>query len=199
MPPAEEIQRRLAGAWRMMNGKEDGLRLLDLSADGFWNSFFAIVVALPALVVGWVTIAGELQAHSAEFGNRTFTLMRLALVDLGTWILPLCLLALAARPAGIAGRFVHYVVASNWATAIFAWIMLPPALIRLLWRDAGDAAAAISFVLFLGTLVLSWRLTNVAIDRGAGVATAVFFGMLTASVVVLFGLQALLGVAPPPQ
>ena len=39
-PPAS-----LTGAWRLMLGKADGLRLLDLSADGFWNSFFAIVVA----------------------------------------------------------------------------------------------------------------------------------------------------------
>ena len=39
----------------MMLGKPDGLRLLDLSADGFWNSFFAIVGALPALIAGWVT------------------------------------------------------------------------------------------------------------------------------------------------
>ncbi len=32
MPPAEEIQRSLSGAWQMMMGKADGLRLLDLSA-----------------------------------------------------------------------------------------------------------------------------------------------------------------------
>ena len=54
MPSVEDIQQYLTGAWRMMMGKPDGLRLLDISADGFWNSFFAIVVALPALIVGWV-------------------------------------------------------------------------------------------------------------------------------------------------
>ena len=47
MPSAENIQLYLTGAWRMMMGKADGLRLLDLSVDGFWNSFFAIVIALP--------------------------------------------------------------------------------------------------------------------------------------------------------
>ncbi|MER9338061.1 hypothetical protein NKJ06_29550, partial [Mesorhizobium sp. M0293] len=54
MLSADETQASLTGAWRLMLGKTDGLRLLDLSADGFWNSFFAIVVAAPALLVGWV-------------------------------------------------------------------------------------------------------------------------------------------------
>ncbi|TIX33060.1 MAG: transporter, partial [Mesorhizobium sp.] len=44
MLSADETYASLAGAWRLMLGKVDGLRLLDLSADGFWNSFFAIVV-----------------------------------------------------------------------------------------------------------------------------------------------------------
>ena len=63
-----------------MLGKADGLRLLDLSADGFWNSFFAIVVAAPALIVGWVGIANEIGDPDA-FAGRFGMLMRLATVD----------------------------------------------------------------------------------------------------------------------
>lgn len=32
-----EIQSGLAGAWRLMTGRADGLKLLNLSADGFWT------------------------------------------------------------------------------------------------------------------------------------------------------------------
>lgn len=71
MPSVEDIQRYLTGAWRMMLGKTDGLRLLDLSADGFWNSFFAIVVALPPLVVSWVGAANVMATASAEVGGRS--------------------------------------------------------------------------------------------------------------------------------
>ena len=49
MPSGDDIQAYLAGAWRLMMGKPDGVRALDVSADGFWNSFFAILVAFPAL------------------------------------------------------------------------------------------------------------------------------------------------------
>jgi hypothetical protein len=158
MPPAEDIQRHLSGAWRMMTsgvpGRRDGLRLLDLSLDGFWNSFFAIVVAGPALLASWAPLAAELSGAGAGFGARLSMLARLALVDVGAWVLPLAALAAAASYAGIRDRFVHYVVASNWASAIFAWM------------------------------------------KGAAVASAVFAGMLVASILTMFALQDILRVGP---
>ena len=59
---------------------------------------------------------------------------------LSVWVLPLVGLALVAPRAGIGGRFVHYVVASNWASAIIAWLMLPAALIRLFLPSTNEFA-----------------------------------------------------------
>lgn len=194
MISSDEIQAALSGAWRLMLGKADGLRLLDLSADGFWNSFFAIVVALPAMIVSWVGIANEIgdpDAVAARFG----LVLRLATIDVASWVLPLVGLAVIAPRAGIGARFVHYVVASNWASAIVAWIMLPAALVRLFIPSAGQAAGLLSLALFILTMVMIWRMTNAAIGKGAAVGTAVFVGMFIGSLAVLFALQSLLGVA----
>ncbi|RWD66395.1 MAG: transporter [Mesorhizobium sp.] len=196
MLSADETFASLAGAWRLMFGKADGLRMLDLSADGFWNSFFAIVVALPALIVGWVGIANEIGDPNA-FAGRLSMLIRLATVDIGSWVLPLVALALVAPRAGIGGRFVHYVVASNWASAIIAWLMLPSALLRLFLSPTDEISGLISLILFALSMVLTWRMTNATIGKGAAVGTAVFAGMFVASLLVLFGLQALLGIDIP--
>jgi len=196
MLTADETQASLIGAWRLMLGKVDGLRLLDLSADGFWNSFFAIVVAAPALIVGWVGIANEIGDPDA-FVGRFGMLMRLATVDIGSWVLPLIALALVAPRAGIGGRFVHYVVASNWASAITAWLMLPSALIRLFLSSASQVSSLVSLLLFALSMVLTWRMTNATIGKGAAVGTAVFAGMFIASLLVLFGLKMLLGITVP--
>ena len=196
MLSADETQASLTGAWRLMLGKADGLRLLDISADGFWNSFFAIVVAFPALVAGWVGIANEIGDPDA-FAGRFGVLLRLAAVDIGAWVLPLIGLALVAPRAGIGNRFVHYVVASNWASAIIAWLMLPSALIRLFVPAGDQTAGLVSLLLFLVSMVLTWRMTNAVISKGAAVGTAVFAGMFVASLAVLFGLQALLGITVP--
>ncbi len=196
MPPVEEVNRSLYASWRMMLGHRDALRMHDLSADGFWNSFFAIAVAVPALVVGWVAIADDLAANPTLFASRLSVVVRLALVDLSSWIVPLVLLAFVAPYARMRDRFVHYVVATNWGSAIFVWMMLPPALLRLVFPGAGQGVTLLSVIIFLVTLVLGWRLTNAALERGPAVATAVFSGMLFASLVVLFTLQALLGLSP---
>ncbi|MFD2054120.1 transporter [Mesorhizobium calcicola] len=196
MLSADETQASLTGAWRLMLGKVDGLRLLDLSADGFWNSFFAIVVAAPALIVSWVGIANEIGDPNA-FAGRLSMLARLATVDIGSWVLPLIALALVAPRAGIGGRFVHYVVASNWASAITAWLMLPSALIRLFLSSASQVSSLVSLLLFALSMVLTWRMTNATIGKGAAVGTAVFVGMFIASLLVLFGLQTLLGITVP--
>jgi hypothetical protein len=196
MLSSDETYASLNGAWRLMLGKADGLRQLDLSADGFWNSFFAIVVAAPALIVGWVGVANEIGDPNA-FAGRFSTLVRLATVDIGAWVLPLLGLALVAPRAGIGARFVHYVVASNWASAIIAWIMLPAALIRLFLPSANEFAVLASLLLFALSMILTWRMTNIAIGRGAAVGSAVFAGMFVASLVVLFSLQALLGIGAP--
>jgi len=44
-------------------------------------------------------------------------------------------------------------------------------------------------------MILSWRLTNVAIGKGPAVATAVFAAMFAASLAVLFTAEGLLGLS----
>ncbi|MBB6354187.1 hypothetical protein GGR00_001961 [Aminobacter aganoensis] len=178
-----------------MLGKADGLRQLDLSADGFWNSFFAILIAVPALIVGWVGVSDELTLQSAAFAGRFGIVVRLALVDIGAWVLPLIVFALVARRVGIGDRFVHYVVASNWASAIIAWLMLPAALLRMVMPAAQSATSMLSLALFVLSMVLSWRMTNAAIGKGPAVGSAVFAGMFLVSLLVLFSLQAMFGIS----
>lgn len=192
MLATDQIQTSLLGAWRLMLGRPDGFRLLDLSADGFWNSFFAMVVAVPALAVGWVAVADEM-GDPAALADRFGVFARIAVVDLGSWVLPLVGLGLVARRLGLGGRFVHYVVATNWASAIAAWIMLPAAILRLFVPGPDPVSDTVLLIVILLILVLMWRVTNVAIAKGAAVGTAVFAGMFVASLLVQSGLQKLLG------
>lgn len=193
MLAGDEIQQYLAGAWRLMLGKADGLRLLDLSADGFWNSFIAILIAAPALIVGWVGVSDELSLQGPVLVGRFGIILRLAVIDIGAWILPLAAFVLVASRAGVGDRVVQYVVASNWASAIIAWLMLPAALVRMLLPSSQDLITLISLLLFLLSMVLSWRMTNAVIGKGAAVGSAVFAAMFVVSLIVLLSLQSLLG------
>ena len=176
-----------------MLGREDGLDRLDLSVDGFWNSFYAMILAFPALAIGWVTVANRL--GGTEFGGRFSVLLRLGVIDLLAWIVPIALLALAARPAGIAHRFIPYVVASNWGSTLLIWLMVPLSLIELVAPGATGLIDALSLLFFVATLVLSWRLTRAAIGMGAAVASAVFVGVLIVSLAIVLSLQSLFGLS----
>ncbi|CAN7635922.1 transporter [Aminobacter sp. LjRoot7] len=197
MLASDEIEQNLAGAWRLMLGKADGLRQLDLSADGFWNSFFAILVAVPALVVGWAGVSNDVALETATFAGRFGIVVRLAMVDIGAWVLPLIALALVAPRVGIGDRFVHYVVASNWTSAIIAWLMLPAALARMLFPAAENVVSLLSLAVFALAMVFTWRMTNATIGKGAAIGSAVFAGMFFVSLLVLFSLQTLLGIQLP--
>lgn len=198
MPDTAYIQRSLTGAWRLMMGRSDGLRLLDTSLEGFWDSFFAIIVAAPALAIGWIASANDFQ-YPELAASRVSVVLRLAVIDLSVWLLPLVALALVAGRVGIADRFVHYVVSGNWASALLVWMMLPPSILRLVAPQTADVASLLSLVLFLASLVLSWRQTNAALGKGPAVATVLFVGMFVCAIVVLLALQSLLGLNLPDQ
>ncbi len=193
MTTGSYVQRSLAGAWRLMTGRSDGLAELDLSVDGFWNSFYAMIVAFPVLIVGWVTLANQLGGDG--FGGRLGIVTRLALIDFAAWVVPIAALALVAPRVGIAHRFVPFVVATNWGSAILIWLMLPVSLVELIMPEARQLADGLSLVIFIATLVLSWRLTNNALGLGAGVASAVFAGTFAVSLFVVLALQSLFGLS----
>jgi hypothetical protein len=193
MPSTSDIRQYMLGAWRLMFGRQDGLKLLDVSADGFWDSFFAMVVALPPLVIGWIAYANVLGQSPEIYGGKPSILVRLAVAEFGEWVLPLVVLAFAARQVGIADRFVHYVVATNWATAALLWVTLPlPLLQFLLPADSGLLLAA-AFAVFVISILFTWRLTNATLNKGAGTATLVTAGIIVMSLLVSYLLQSALG------
>ncbi|MGC4024459.1 MAG: transporter [Mesorhizobium sp.] len=194
MPEAGVVQSALAGAARMMFGKPDGLRRMDLSLDGFWDSFLAIPLAAPPLLVGWIASTSDYLAKPGASGSQLSIVAANGVIELAAWIIPILLLGLVARVAGIADRFIPYVVATNWASVIIAWYMLPISLLRLVTPESQDIIASVSLVFFLTTMVLVWRLTNAAIGKGAAVSTAVFTAMFVASIVTVYLFAWLLGI-----
>ncbi len=196
IPSFDEIQQYLTGTWRMMTGRPDGLDQLDISSDGFWNSFFAIVLVVPVFAVDWVAATNELALATDGLGTRGTIVLRLAIADLTTWLVPIAVLAIVAGPLGIGDRFVHYVIASNWAAVLLNWLLLPISLIDLAGIEEYDTVLAlVLIVLLVVALVLYWRLINAVLQKGAWAATLLFAGMLFAEMFVFYSVRGFLGVS----
>jgi hypothetical protein len=196
LPSLEEIESYFVGSWHMMTGRRDGIDRLDISVDGFWRSFHAITVALPPLLVNWVAYSLDLPEGPDEQGFRLNAVIVAGLGDILAWIVPILVLAIAARRLGLARRFSVYVIASNWGGALLSWIALPPTLARFLWPEARDVALLLSVVVFGAELVLSYRLAQVAWQRPHGFALPLFIALTAASLAVTFLFQNLVGIGP---
>ncbi|MEK1890625.1 MAG: hypothetical protein AAAB35_24275 [Phyllobacterium sp.] len=181
----------------MMNGHADGLDMLDFSEDGFWQSFHAITISLPPLILGWIIFANDMIALRPETGNRFSIMGRVAFVDLAAWIVPLIVLALSARRLGLSKRFSPYVVASNWGTAIGAWLMVPATIVRVIVPDWPGFTTALSLLLYAGIMLLTYRLTHVALKKSYAYTAAFFVVLIIGSLFLMVVLQGLLGISLP--
>jgi len=194
MPSLDDIFRYFTGIWKMMLGRKDGLAYLDISAEDFWTSFYAIIVALPPLLATWVAYAADLTAGSDEAGIRLAIVMRAAFVDVAAWVLPLAVIGMLARRIGISKRYATYVIATNWGSALLAWLFAPITLLQLFFPGYLDVATLFAFVLFGISIILSYRLTFAVLQRPhayvAPFFACVFFGSLFITVFLqqLFGI-----------
>lgn len=197
MPTLDDIHRYFHGVWRMMRGRPDGLALLDISAEGFWQSFYAMLVAVPPLLAGWVVYAADIARADDEAGLRLNIVLRSAMVDLISWVLPILVLGLLARRIGIARRFAPYVIASNWGTALIAWLFVPLTLVRLFLPIAPEIVALLLIMLFGLSIVFSYRLTQVALQRPHTFALPFYIVLFIGSILITVALQHLFGIGYP--
>ena len=154
----------LAGAWLIMRGRAEGLNRLDLSVEGFWRSFAAIVLIVPFAVVGLIsqrTFVEDGEAAADPLTESGLGLESVAL--LGDWLTFPLVFAAMARPLGLAARYVPFIVARNWASVIITAMvsivhaghivgLLPSELASLLLFLAVAIALRFSYVIARTTL-----------------------------------------------
>ena len=89
MPGLEEVEAYVHGIFLLARNRAEGFKWLDISADGFWRSFWSIAYAVPALAVSWASYrALFLQAAGSGGAAGPGFVLRLALIDVATWVAP---------------------------------------------------------------------------------------------------------------
>ena len=172
------LRENLAGAWSVMRSRPEGLSRMDLSIEGFWRSFGAIILLIPFAILA--QISQEMIVAAADdplvaqseggIGAEAFALI----VD---WFAFPLVFALMARPLGVGARYVPFIVTRNWASVIIAAMvavvhaahivgLLPSTLAPYLLLVAVAVALRFSYVIARATLGVSaaMALPIVALD-----------------------------------
>lgn len=185
----DEIRAGLIGSWRLLKGDARGMTCFDTSIEGFFRSFWVFALLLVPYAI---SIAGDYKmqavraADPAQFPAGLFLVSEIAGYVL-TWFAFPVVLALIARPLGIANRYVPYIVARNWTAPLGTAVYVVPVLLYLF--DLVSTRALSGYLLFalLFNLYYSFVVTRIA--TGAPVAFSA--GLVTLDVVLSLLVNAL--------
>ncbi|SFB82161.1 hypothetical protein SAMN05428997_102218 [Bosea sp. CRIB-10] len=188
---ADDVTRSLAASWRLLWADAKALPDLDLSRDGFWRSYLALVLVVPSMIPA---LAAERTLAGLSNSGSLFDAPGLLAAVVTTEIL--AVLAVPALLIGIAPnlaqnpRFTGFIIAWNWAGIVSAALMAVPATVFALgWSNPGIATFQ---TLAFATIVLRLRycVARAAFGTESGVAGAIACASLLADYAVIrtFGL-----------
>jgi len=194
------VQRSIDAVVRLALRDTQAMSQLDLTADGFFRSFWAMIVAAPLFATtlsGWnyllITIAIEaghkFEPSELEFGPLEFALS--ALMYLLLWfVFPFAALAVL-RFMRQTERFSALIIAFNWSTILVMLLFtIPPALFGLGLISA-FATVAMLFTIFGFSLYYRFFLAAAALQSDSSTAMAIACINVLLFFFILIGMNAL--------
>ncbi|MQW88913.1 hypothetical protein [Sinorhizobium saheli] len=197
MPLLDEVLVYIKGLWLLIQGDREGYRWLDISEDGLWRSFTAMLWSLPALAVGWAS--WRLYYLSAMPSGTTVGFgffVELMITDLAGWLLPIALTAILARPLGFSIFVVPVIVTTNWLQVPLAYAMAVPAAMLLLVPGSADLVALLWLLLIFANAALLFRLLRTVTANQNLLAAALTTLFLLSPLMIMQFLQHLFGLMP---
>ena len=191
----DTVLTRADGAIDLAIGRRrQGWSKLDVSADGFWNSFAAIPACLPAMLVVWLS-HGRFVIENGAARSMGAAVVSLAVVEIVIWLVTIGLFVALAVPLKLADRLVPTVVAVNWASVPIAYAQAVPGAIALL-AGMGPGIAFVTLIVQIIVLVGFWRVLDAALERPWPIVLGAFVLTLTVGFVLFDVGEALFGLAP---
>lgn len=195
------MRRSIDGAFDLVVRNPRGWSKFDLTADGFYRSFAAMLIVLPLnvvidLIANHVAIAERIRkglpvSEQAVYGIGDAVFATLALSV--QWLLfPIAMIFLL-RYLDLAQRYAALVIAHNWATVVIWLFYLPPFLLYAAGFISSSLAIDLNLIVLGFTLYYRFYIAQTALGTtwilAAGIAMIDF--LLQAN--FLFGLSKIAG------
>ncbi|PVE22440.1 hypothetical protein DC522_21395 [Microvirga sp. KLBC 81] len=179
---ADEVNRSFRGTLDLLHSRAEGLKSFDMSERGFWRSFTAIWLTLPAYVVSLAferLRLGLLQPDRSLLDNVWIDLV-VALGHVASFmVLPLAMIWIARR-FNLTKAYVPFVIVTNWITAMGLLVLSVPAMLLLL----GWATPALASVFSLAFAVIIVRMQWFATKATLGLSNLPAIGIVLLGIVL---------------
>jgi len=194
VPSLDHVLNFFSGVALLMAGRAEGLKRLDLSADGFWQSFSAMLVALPPVALSWIEFETSAPRTGTAAGYGAVPVYGAhALADFLAWTLPILILMLVAKRVGYSRKIVPLVVATNWGGALLAWVFAPYWLLMLAFGP-GNGLSALGLLVTIASIALTVRLIYMATGKDMAGAAIITIGMIVISLISYGAVMDLTGI-----
>jgi hypothetical protein len=200
MMGGEEVRRSLTASWGLFLNRTDAMKLFDLTVDGFWRSFGAVVLVVPIFVVGALADRQRIASEATEALTTSVShdlFERLVALGIDWLALPI-LLFFAARSLRIERTYTAFIVARNWSAVIAA---VPFGVISLLYLF-GFLSTELMALLGLAALAIVLRYSFIVARTALGVGIGFAAGLVAfdffLSLLILEGIGYLFGATPAP-
>ncbi|MGX1100607.1 hypothetical protein [Amorphus sp. MBR-141] len=183
MPSAAEIQRSLQGAWALLLNRKEGMQAFDLSIDGFYRSFGAVFLLAPLYAVAALAEVRLLQVDGAPLDGFPYVWFYLwKFAGLGVdWVALPIVLAVLARPLGLAARYVPFIVARNWTSPLAMAVSILPSVLYAAGLIGQELAAILFLVVVMGVIRFQYQVVRIALQTTIAMSIAVVAFDLTLS------------------
>jgi hypothetical protein len=189
----DEIARSLTGAWELFLDRPGAMRWFDVSVDGFWRSFAAVVLVAPSYALAVLAdrqMAAAMDPSAPVQGGAAFVAQNV--INLGIdWVALPVILALLAGPLGIGPRYASFVVARNWCAAIAAVPFGAIGLLMLLGIVGDEFASLLMFAALIVVLRYTYLIARRSLDASLGLAIGIVVLDFLVSLVIALSLDGL--------
>jgi len=179
---ADEVNRSLRGTLDLLHSRAEGLKSFDMSERGFWRSFAAIWLTLPAYVVSLAferLRLGLLEPDRSLLGNIWIDLV-VALGHVAGFVaLPLAMIWIT-RSLNLTKAYVPFVIVTNWITVMGLLVLSLPAMLLLLDWATPPLASVFSLAFAVIIVRMQWFATKATL----GVSGLAAFGIVLLGIVL---------------
>ena len=197
MPGFREVQYYLAGLWLLIRLDPRGFRYLDMSERGVNRSFWAIAWCLPPMGISWLWWRQAfLRSMPPETDVDVAFYLRLGLVEIANWFVPLVFAGLLLLAFRMGERFAPVVVSVNWLGVPLSYIN--GLLLALVFFIPGtvNVVSILLLILMIAQVFILARILRMIFHGHGLMVGALTLALLVPSMMLAEYLQRFLGIYP---
>jgi hypothetical protein len=197
MPTLKEVEFYLRGLWLLFKQDPSGFSYLDLTDRGAMRSFWAVLWALPAILISfawWRLLYLQGLPEGTETGALFF--FRLALVEASNWLFPLILLGVLSWIVGIGEKFASMVVVINWLALPVSYSYGLLVLLMMFLPGLAGLVALLWFLLMITVIAALFRIIRMIVGDQLLMVSTIVLILLVPAMIIAEVLERYLGVYP---